>query len=135
VSTSTPEPEVTPRLGPSGKPVRRRGRWTYVSHQWNGPVWRLDGTTLDLEHDPSCHSVCVGGDRCNGAWILNENGRYKEPVGEYLDESMDWVEQEHDRAAGQAAATRAPRPPVTPPAPRSRRPRVLPGGRPVRAKP
>lgn len=86
------EPRVTPRLDRWGKPVRRRGRWTYVSHQWNGPVWRLDGTTLDLEHDPDDHSVCMGG-RCNGAWVLYENGRYREPVEEYLDGAMAAVEE------------------------------------------
>jgi hypothetical protein len=80
-TTATP-PAVTPKLGPSGKPVRR-GRWTFVSHPGNGDVWRLDGTTLDLEHDPDCHACCVGG-RCNGAWILYEDGRYREPVAEYL---------------------------------------------------
>lgn len=30
---------------------RRIGRWVYFHHPYNGPVWRLDGTTLDLEHD------------------------------------------------------------------------------------
>lgn len=63
---------------------RRIGRWTYYSHPYNGPVWRLDGTTLDLEHDLSSHACCNGGERCNGAWVLYENGRYREPVSEYL---------------------------------------------------
>ena len=98
-STSKPEPPpVTPIAGRWGKPIRRRGRWTFVSHPWNGPVWRLDGTTLDLEHDPCCHSVCIGSDQCNGAWVLYQDGRYKEPVGEYLDGSMYAVEQQYGRA-------------------------------------
>ena len=63
---------------------RRIGRWTYYSHPYNGPVWRLDGTELDLEHDPQNHAVCIGGDRCNGAWVLYEHGRYREPVSEHL---------------------------------------------------
>jgi hypothetical protein len=80
-----------------GDPVSRRiGRWSYYSHPFNGPVWRLDGTTLDLEHDPSNHSVCIGGDRCNGAWVLYENGRYGEPVCEYLDGAMWQVERRWD---------------------------------------
>ena len=62
---------------------RRIGRWRYYSHPYNGPVWRLDGTELDLEHDPDCHSVCAGG-RCNGAWVLYEHGKYVEPVSEHL---------------------------------------------------
>jgi hypothetical protein len=128
LSSSKPEPEVTPVLGSSGKPVRRRGRWTYVSHQWNGPVWRLDGTALDLEHDPGCHSVCNGGDRCNGAWVLYEDGRYKEPVGEYLDGAMHWVEQQHDRAAARTPR-RTPSPARGP-----RSARTAPGARAGRAR-
>jgi hypothetical protein len=84
------EATVTPILR-RGKPIRR-GRWAYVSHQYNGPVWRLDGTTLDLEHDPNCHACCIGGDRCNGAWVLYTDGNYTEPVDEYLSGAMDWVE-------------------------------------------
>jgi hypothetical protein len=76
--------------------TRRIGRWTYYSHPYNGPVWRLDGTTLDLEHDLDCHAVCIGGDRCNGAWVLYEHGRYREPVAEYLRGAMDQVEQRWD---------------------------------------
>jgi hypothetical protein len=74
---------------------KRKGRWTYFSHPYNGPVWRLDGTTLDLEHDPDSHGVCGGG-RCNGAWVLYRDGRYAEPVSEHLDGAMEWVEQKHD---------------------------------------
>lgn len=140
MSSSTPEPEVTPVLGTSGKPARRRGRWTYVSHQWNGPVWRLDGTTLDLEHDPDCHSVCMGSDRCNGAWVLYENGRYREPVAEHLAGAMELVEQQHDRAPGRAAPVTG-RPARTPgrPSPAhaassASSPRTAPGARPGRAK-
>lgn len=63
-------------------------------------MWRLDGTTLDLEHDPDCHSVCIGSDRCNGAWVLYEDGRYREPVSEHLDAAMEEVERAHgERAA------------------------------------
>jgi hypothetical protein len=82
---------------------KRRGRWTYFQHPYNGPVWRLDGTTLDLEHDLQCHSVCIGG-RCNGAWVLYEDGRYVEPVSEHLTAAMEWVEEDHGekRAAGLA---------------------------------
>jgi hypothetical protein len=76
---------------------RRIGRWTYYQHPYNGPVWRLDGTTLDLEHDPSNHSVCIGGDQCNGAWVLYKDGRYAEPVSERLDAAMEWVEMQHDK--------------------------------------
>ena len=77
---------------------RRIGRWTYYSHPYNGPVWRLDGTTLDLEHDPHDHSVCIGG-RCNGAWVLYRDGRYAEPVCEHLigyGGAMWQVERMHD---------------------------------------
>jgi hypothetical protein len=74
---------------------KRIGRWTYFSHPYNGPVWRLDGTTLDLEHDPNVHTVCIGG-RCNGAWVLYRDGRYAEPVSEHLDAAMEQVEQKHD---------------------------------------
>ena len=95
-------PTVTPKLGPTGKPIRRRGRWTYVSHQWNGPVWRLDGSTWDLEHDPDDHSVCIGGDLCNGAWVLWVDGRYREPVAEYLDGAMWVIEEKFDRALWEA---------------------------------
>ena len=35
---------------------------------------------------------------CNGAWVLYQDGRYKEPVGEYLDGSMYAVEQQYGRA-------------------------------------
>ena len=90
-------PTVTPELRSTGQPIRKRGRWTYVSHQWNGPVWRLDGTTLDLEHDTDNHSVCIGSRRCNGAWVLDEHGRHIEPVDEYLTGAMYWVEKEWDR--------------------------------------
>ena len=77
--------------------MRRIGRWTYFSHPYNGPVWRLDGTTLDLEHDPNDHSVCIGEDRCNGAWKLYRDGRYAETVSEHLEAAMEWVEREHDK--------------------------------------
>ena len=82
------------------------GRWAYFQHPYNGPVWRLDGTTLDLEHDRQCHGVCIGG-RCNGAWVLYEDGRYVEPVSEHLPAAMEWVEEQHDgkRAAGLVIAS------------------------------
>lgn len=73
----------------------RKGRWTRISHPYNGPVWRLDGTTLDLEHDPDCHSVCSGGSRCNGAWVLYRDGVYSQPVGEYLETAMECTEIMH----------------------------------------
>lgn len=76
--------------------MRRIGRWRYVLHPANGPVWRLDGTTLDLEHDRSSHAVCIGGDRCNGAWVLYEDGRYREPVAEDLAGAMEDVERRWD---------------------------------------
>ena len=75
---------------------RRIGRWTYFSHPYNGPVWRLDGTELDLEHDTSCHAVCIGSDRCNGAWVLYEHGRYREPVTEHLRGAMEDIERRWD---------------------------------------
>jgi hypothetical protein len=93
IVTEEPRPDGS-RKG-TGK---RIGRWTYFHHPYNGPVWRLDGTTLDLEHDPGCHSCCNGG-RCNGAWVLYRNGRYDEPVAEYLAEAMAWVERVERRKA------------------------------------
>lgn len=88
--------EMTP-AGDSPRRARSRriGRWTYYQHPYNGPVWRLDGTTLDLEHDPSNHSVCIGGDDCNGAWVLYRDGRYGEPISERLDAAMETVEEMH----------------------------------------
>jgi hypothetical protein len=77
---------------------KRIGRWAYYSHPHNGPVWRLDGTTLDLEHDPHNHSVCIGG-QCNGAWVLYRDGRYSGPISEHLSGyggAMWQVEQMHD---------------------------------------
>lgn len=74
---------------------RRIGRWTSCQHPYNGPVWRLDGTTLDLEHDHDNHSVCTGGDQCNGAWVLYRDGRYCEPVSEHLKAAMATVEEMH----------------------------------------
>src|SRR5579859_374545 len=76
--------------------IRRIGRWTHFNHPYNGPVWRLDGTELDLEHDPGSHAVCIGGDRCNGAWVLYEHGRYREPVAEHLRAAMEDIEQRWD---------------------------------------
>jgi hypothetical protein len=84
-------PTVTPKLGPTGKPIRRRGRWTYVSHSWNGPVWRLDDTTLDLEYDELSSGACIP-----GCWILYRNGRYDTPIGHYLDYAMEYVEEKYD---------------------------------------
>jgi hypothetical protein len=75
---------------------KRIGRWTYFQHPHNGPVWRLDGTTLDLEHDTQSHACCIGGDRCNGAWVLYRDSRYAEPVAEHLESAMEWVERMHD---------------------------------------
>jgi hypothetical protein len=78
---------------------KRIGRWTYFNHPYNGPVWRLDGTTLDLEHDPHDHSVCIGG-RCNGAWVLYRDGCYAESVSEHLSGyggAMWQVERMHDQ--------------------------------------
>lgn len=83
--------------------TKRVGRWTYFDHPYNGPVWRLDGTTLDLEHDPQNHSVCIGG-RCNGAWVLYRDGRYAEPLAEHLEAAMEWVERKHDETRRSALA-------------------------------
>jgi hypothetical protein len=91
---------ATPKLGPTGKPIRR-GRWIFVDHQWNGPVWRLADSTWDLEHDPNNHAVCIGG-RCNGAWVLYVDGRYREPVAEHLGGAMEWIEKKYDRALWEA---------------------------------
>ena len=92
---TTPAADTPRRVAP-----RRIGRWTYYQHPYNGPVWRLDGTTLDLEHDPGNHSVCIGGDRCNGAWVLYRDGRYAEPITEHLvgyGAAMWQVERMHDK--------------------------------------
>lgn len=90
-------PTVTPKLGPTGKPIRRRGRWTFVSHQYNGPVWRLDGTTRDLEYDEMDSSSWRP-----GSWILYIDGRYKAPVAHYLTSAMEEVEEQYDRALWEA---------------------------------
>jgi hypothetical protein len=71
---------------------RRRGRWTYVSDPMNGPRWRLDGTTLDLEYD-DLHSGCS----VRGAWVLWLGQRCTfEPIDHYLDGSMAYVEMALD---------------------------------------
>lgn len=73
--------------------IRRRGRWTYVSDPINGPRWRLDGTTLDLEYD-DLHSGCS----LRGAWVLWLGERCTfEPIDHFLDGSMEWVERSVDR--------------------------------------
>lgn len=87
MSTLAPAPEVTPHLDRWGRPVRRRGRWTYVSHQWNGPVWRLDGSDWDLERDDFEEN-----------WFLYKHGSYDSTIDRYLDESMRWVERKFDQA-------------------------------------
>ena len=71
----------------------RRGNWTYVHTRYDGPRWQLDGTTLQLEHDPSSHACCNGGGRCNGAWSLYSPSRYLALVDSYLAGSMDFVEE------------------------------------------
>lgn len=83
---------VTPKLR-AGKPVRRRNRWTLVSHPFNGPVWRLDGTDWDLEFDPLDHSGMV-----TGRWFLYRDGLYAETLDHYLDGSMEWSERTYDAA-------------------------------------
>lgn len=70
----------------------RRGRWTYDHDPYEGPIWRLDGTSLFLEYDRT-HSGCA----IPGAWILYRGGHYDGPVDHYLDGAMEWVE-EHAKA-------------------------------------
>jgi hypothetical protein len=82
-----PEPTVTPHLDRWGRPVRRRSRWTYVSHSWNGPVWRLDGSDWDLEFDDF-----------EAAWFLYVGGSYRETISHYLDCAMEWIEHKYDQA-------------------------------------
>jgi len=71
----------------AGRPIRRRGRWAFVSHPYNGPVWRLDGSDWDLEFDPFEH-----------AWHLYVSGSYRTTVDSYLDGAMAWTEQKYDQA-------------------------------------
>jgi hypothetical protein len=67
---------------------RRRGRWTYVSDPTNGPRWRLDGTTLDLEYDP-----LDAGSALRGAWIVWLGSRCTfTGIDHFLDGSMEHVE-------------------------------------------
>lgn len=96
MSTAKTEPTVRPKLGPTGKPIRR-GRWTFVSHQWNGDVWRLDGSDWDLEFDPLDTSQFR-----RGGWTLYIRGRYAENVAHYLDCAMEYAEKEFDRALWKA---------------------------------
>jgi hypothetical protein len=81
-------PSVTPYLDRWGRPVRRRNRWTHVSHPWNGPVWRLDRSDWDLEFD--------GFERC---WYLWTGGSMDKPVDRYLDGAMEWCEQRYRELA------------------------------------
>ena len=90
-------PAVTPHLGRTGKPVRRRGRWTFVSHQWNGDVWRLDDSAWDLEYDPLDGSAAL-----LGCWVLYRDGRHDSPVDHYLDGAMEWAEEKFDRTLWEA---------------------------------
>lgn len=82
------EPTVEPYRDRWGHPVRRRGRWTHVSHQWNGPVWRLDRTDWDLEFDEFEH-----------CWYLWTGGSMKEQVDRYLDGAMEWCERRYRELA------------------------------------
>jgi len=77
-------PTVQPYRDRWGRPVRRRGRWTHVSHQWNGPVWRLDRSDWDLEFDEFDHY-----------WYLWYGGSQRGPIGRYLDGAMEWCEHRY----------------------------------------
>ena len=71
----------------------RRGHWTLIRDPHNGRRWQLNGTTLQLEHDPTSHGCCNGGGRCNGAWSLYSPSRYLALVDGYLTGSMEYVEE------------------------------------------
>lgn len=78
-------------------PLRRRGRWTYVSDPMNGPRWRLDGTTLDLEFDDLDSASCA----LRGAWHVWLGSRQVGVYGidHFLDGSMAHVEEAVDDPA------------------------------------
>jgi hypothetical protein len=78
---------VTPHLNRAGR-RQGRGRWTLLSHEWNGDVWRLawrlEDTTLDLERDSK------------GGWVLYRDDYecyYHQPRCKSLKDAMSSVER------------------------------------------
>jgi hypothetical protein len=80
---------VKPKLTATGRRIRR-GRWTLLSHEWNGDAWRLawrlEDTTLDLERDP------------HDGWVLYRDNCdcYYQPRCKSLSGAMLSVEQWYD---------------------------------------
>jgi hypothetical protein len=80
---------VGPKLTAAGRRIKR-GRWTLLSHEWNGDewrlAWRLEDTTLDLQRDP------------RDGWVLyrDDCDCYYQPRCKSLTAAMLSVEQWYD---------------------------------------
>ena len=64
-----------------------RGRWIYGNHPDLNPGWRLHGTNLVLDYDPTDNSGAL-----RGAYMLWINGRQGPSIDHYLAGAMEYVE-------------------------------------------